>query len=100
MLTDITKSQPDSLEDQPLPCNQWITCTPSQVYSLIWTALAESSPGRNPGLVYRVYESARQSTGPQFPREGRCFLTRAYSQSSVPRTSVLGYSQPSLTGLS
>jgi hypothetical protein len=29
MLTDITKSQPDSLENQPLPYDQRITCVPA-----------------------------------------------------------------------
>ena len=52
MLTDITKSQADPLEDQPLPCNQRITCTPSQLYSLIWTALAENTPDASPGLLF------------------------------------------------
>jgi hypothetical protein len=30
----------------PVPNDQRITCTPQLIYSLIWTALAESSPGR------------------------------------------------------
>jgi hypothetical protein len=39
-------TNPILFEIHPFPYNQRITCTPNLIYRLIWTALAESSPGR------------------------------------------------------
>jgi hypothetical protein len=46
MPTSDPLTQPDFLEINPVPRNQRITCAPSPIYSLIWTALAENAPGR------------------------------------------------------
>src|ERR1700691_2564768 len=83
-----------------IPCNQWITCSPSPIYSLICSALAESSPGLTSWATYMGLTSPRDNSRSSIPPRGDMFSAAIrISQSSLPRTGVLGYSQPSLAGL-
>jgi hypothetical protein len=64
------------------------------------SALAESSPGRKSWATYMGLTSPRDNSRSSIPPRGDMFSAAIrISQSSLPRTGVLGYSQPSLAGL-
>jgi hypothetical protein len=76
MPTSDPEPKPILFETHAPPHHQRISCTPSPIYSLIWTALAESSPGRSPGM--------RSST-----MRDRVRKSRSHAHSSAPANSHL-----------
>src|SRR5580698_10191871 len=58
-------------EINPVPVNQRIACTPNPICSLIWTALAENTPGLRPITAnFRV----SRSTGAPYPPNSQSLI--------------------------